>query len=98
MITGIPAEKIGRFIYPYERMGMHRWNQIDRYFHIWDPTLDQIFERPDDKVRPHEKVDPLWKLLSSSFQRYWKPGRDVAIDECIEGFTGRTRDTVNVTG
>jgi hypothetical protein len=77
-------------------MSRHRWKQINRYLHIWDPTLDQLFERPDDKVRPHEKVDPLWKLLSSSFQRYWKPGRDIAIDECIEGFTGRTRDTVNI--
>jgi len=77
-------------------MSRHRWQQIDRYLHIWDPALDQIFERPDDKLRPHEKVDPLWKLLSSSFQRYWKPGRDVAIDECIEGFTGRTSDTVNI--
>src|SRR5437764_1875618 len=45
-------------------MSRHRWQQIDRYLHIWDPALDQIFERPDDKVRPHEKVDPLWKLLS----------------------------------
>src|SRR2546423_3617444 len=47
-------------------------------------------------TRPHEKVNPLWKLLSPSFQRYWKPGRDVAIDECIEGFTGRTSDIVNI--
>jgi hypothetical protein len=77
-------------------MSMHRWNQIDRYLHIRDPALDQLFERPDDKVRPHEKVDPLWKLLSSSFQHYWKPGKDLAIDECIEGFTGRTHDIVNI--
>jgi len=77
-------------------MSKHRWWQIDRYLHIWDPALDQLFKRPDGKVRPHEKVDPLWKLLSSSFQRYWKPGRDLAIDECIEGFTGRTSDIVNI--
>ena len=85
-------------IHPLVRktMSIHRWNQIDRYLHIWDPALDRLFERPDDKVRPHEKVDPLWKLLSLSFQRYWKPGRDLAIDECIEGFTGRTCDIVNI--
>ena len=65
-------------------MSKHRWQQIDRYLHVWNPTLDQPFERLDDKVRPHQKVDPLWKLLSSSFQRYWKSGRDLAIDECIE--------------
>src|SRR5207248_4867263 len=76
-------------------MSNHRWKQIDRYFHIWDPASDQHCVRLD-KVRPHEKVDPLWKLLSSSFQLYWKAGRDVAIDECIEGFTGRTRDSFNI--
>jgi hypothetical protein len=76
-------------------MSNNGWKQIDRYFHIWDPASDQHCIRPD-KVRPHEKVDPLWKLLSPSFQRYWKPGRDVAIDECIEGFTGRASDTVNI--
>ncbi len=31
-----------------------------------------------------------------AFQRYWKPATDVAIDECIEGFTGRISDTVNI--
>jgi hypothetical protein len=77
-------------------MSSNRWKQIDRYLHIWDPATDRLFERSDDKVRPHEKVDPLWKLLSLSFQRYWKPGRDLAIDECIEGFTGRTSDIVNI--
>jgi hypothetical protein len=76
-------------------MSHHRWNQINRYFHIWDPTSDQDCVQ-SDKVRPHQKVDPLWKLLSPSFQRYWKPGRDVSVDECIEGFTGRTGDTVNI--
>ena len=77
-------------------MGRDRWKQIDRYLHVWDPASDPTVERPDSKVRPHEKVDPLWKLLLSSFQSYWKPGRDLAIDECIEGFTGRTHDTVNI--
>jgi hypothetical protein len=77
-------------------MSKHRWKQMDRYLHIWNPALDRLFERPDNKVRPHEKVNPLWKLLSSSFQCYWKPGRDLAIDECIEGFTGRTPDIVNI--
>src|SRR5271156_5859699 len=77
-------------------MSRYRWKQINRYFHIWDLASDQLFKRPDNKVRPHEKVDPLWKLLSAPFQRYWKPGRDLAIDECIEAFTGRTADIVNI--
>ena len=77
-------------------MSRHRWQQINRYLHIQDPSLDQLYERPNNKVRPHEKVNSLQKLLSLSFQRYQKPRRDVAIDEYIEGFTGRTCDTVNI--
>jgi hypothetical protein len=76
-------------------MSIHRWKQIDRHLHIWNPALDRLSERPDDKVQPHEKINPLLKLLSSSFQRYWKPGRDLAINECIKGFTSRTPDIVN---
>ena len=76
-------------------MSQTRWKQIHRYFHVWNPTLSQVTQS-SDKVRPHEKVDPLSKLLLSSFQRYWKPGTNVAVDECIEGFTGRTNDTVNI--
>ena len=74
-------------------MGQDRWKQIHRYFHVWDPTLSQA-RQPN--VRPHEKVDPISKLLLSSFQRYWKPGTNVAVDECIEGFTGRANDIVNI--
>src|SRR2546421_2719091 len=31
-------------------MSRNRWKQIDRYLHIWDPALDKLFERADDKV------------------------------------------------
>jgi len=77
-----------------ETMSRIRWTQIHRYFHIWDPTLDH--SASNRTTRPHEKVDPLAKLLLAAFQRYWKPATNVAIDECIEGFTGRTSDTVNI--
>ena len=70
------------------------WTQIHRYFHVWDPTSDH--SASGGTVWPHEKVNPLAKLLLSAFQCYWKPATDVAVDECIEGFTGRTNDTVNI--
>ncbi len=71
-----------------------RWKQIHRYFHVQDPALDHFAS--NRTTRPHEKVDPLAKLLLATFQRYQKPVTDVAINECIEGFTGRTSDTVNI--
>ncbi len=77
-----------------DTMSRIRWKQIHRYFHVWDPILDHFVS--NRTARPHEKVDPLAKLLLTAFQRYWKPATDVAIDECIEGFTGRTSDTVNI--
>ena len=75
-------------------MGKTRWKQIHWYFHVWDPALDYFVS--NRTARPHEKVDPLAKLLLATFQRYWKPATDIAINECIEGFTGRTSDTVNI--
>jgi hypothetical protein len=77
-----------------DTMSKTRWKQINRYFHVWDPTLDH--SASNRTARPHEKVDPLAKLLLSAFQRYWKPATDVAIDECIAGFTGRSGDTVYI--
>jgi hypothetical protein len=71
-------------------MSEARWKQIHRFFHVWDPASDQ------STARPHEKVDPLAKLLLPTFQCYWKPATDVAIDEGIEGFTGRKRNIVNI--
>ncbi len=75
-------------------MGQTRWHQIHRYFHVWNPTLDHFASNRN--ARPHEKVDPLIKLLLTTFQRYWEPATDVAIDEYIEGFTGRSGNTVNI--
>ena len=85
----------GPIHYPVRNtMGRSRWTQIHRYFHVWDPTSD--YSASNRTTRPHEKVDLLAKLLLPSFQHYWKPATNVAIDECIEGFTGRTNDTVNI--
>ncbi len=49
-------------------MGRDRWTQIHRYFHIWDPSFDH--SASTRTARPHEKVDPLIKLLLPAFQRY----------------------------
>ena len=75
-------------------MGQTRWKQIHRYFHVQDPALDHSVS--NRTARPHEKVDPLAKLLLATFQRYWKLATDVAIDECIKGFTGHMSDTIYI--
>ncbi len=75
-------------------MGRERWKQIHWYFHVWDPALDH--SASNRTARPYEKVNPFAKLLLTAFQRYWKPATDITIDECIEGFTGRSKDTVYI--
>src|SRR5947208_16769904 len=75
-------------------MSQTRWKQIHRYFHVWGPALDH--STSNRITRPHEKVNPLTKLLLTSFQRYWKPATDVTIDEYIEGFTGRSSNTIYI--
>ncbi len=93
--TGILIRKLAQFITLFKNiMSRKWWKQIHRYFHIWDPALDHFTS--NRTARPHEKVDPITKLLLSAFQQYWKPATDVTIDECIKAFTGRTADTVNI--
>ena len=47
-------------------MSQTRWEQIHWYFHVWDPALDHLAS--NRTARPHEKVDPLTKLLLRTFQ------------------------------
>jgi len=78
----------------YEAMGRDRWKQINRYLHVWDPASGQS-EGPK-KTRAHEKVSFLSEKLRSAYQRLWALGSDIAIDECIEAFTGRSSETVTI--
>ena len=48
-------------------ISIHQQKQMNRYLYIQDLTLDQLFERPNNKVRPYEKVNPFQKLLLLSF-------------------------------
>jgi transposase IS4-like protein len=69
-------------------MSLIRWEQIHRYFYVGKPGTPNL--------RPFDKTDELAQLLRERFQKYMKPGSDVAIDECIEGFEGRAKETVNI--
>jgi Transposase IS4 len=76
----------------YEAMGRDRWDQINRYLHVHDPDSGQ--SEGLKKPRAHEKVNFISETLRSAFQRLWALGSDIAIDECIEAFTGRSSETV----
>jgi hypothetical protein len=72
-------------------MGLKRWEQIHRYLHIWDSSVavQQI-------QKPHQKAEFMAQELRTTFRTYWEPGTHVSVDECIEGFCGRSPDIVNI--
>lgn len=42
------------------------------------------------------KVEPLRKWLLQAFLKYWKPSWNVAVDECMIGFTGRSSSILKI--
>jgi len=75
-----------------ESMGLERWSQIDRYFHVFLPSEHPLTPKP----RPFDKVEPLAKHLRKCFHKFMTAGINVAIDECIQGFDGRASEIVNI--
>ena len=72
-------------------MGLKRWKQIHRYLHIWDSSLGV------QKIqKPHQKAEFVAKILRTTFRTYWQTGTHLAVDECIEGFCGRSPDIVHI--
>jgi hypothetical protein len=63
----------------------HELDSLGANFYVGTPNLRLL-----------DKTDELALLLRERFQKYMKPGSDVAIDECIEGFEGRAKETVNI--
>jgi hypothetical protein len=74
-----------------QRISRNRWAQIDRYFHISPPN-----HAAATKLRPFTKVYPLDDQLRAASRRYWKAGRNLAVDEAIQQFQGRASEIVNI--
>ena len=74
----------------YKHIGLTRWQQIDRFFHISKPQTGHKQERP------FVKLEPLSDTLRQAFKKYWKPGTHLAVDETIQRFIGRAQEIVNI--
>ena len=59
-----------------------RFMELLRYFHINPPNVPLI------PVQPLGKVQPLLDSLVESFPSYYKPGRELTVDEAMVGFKG----------
>lgn len=61
-----------------------RFEQLLRYFHVAPPPAAAAAADPLSRVRP------LIQSLQHSFARHYLPGRDIALDEAIAAFKGRS--------
>jgi hypothetical protein len=68
-----------------------RFRQINRYIHVSDEPQEVLREQT-----PFQKIAKLSAILQVNSAGSWAPGRHVAVDECIQRFTGRSNATVNI--
>ena len=78
-----------------ESMGFGRWCQIDRYFYVFLPKEHPLGSTAP-KPRPFDKVEHLASHLRKCFHKFMTAGINVAVDECIQGFSGRASEIVNI--
>jgi hypothetical protein len=71
-------------------MPMRRWEQIKRFMHA-SPIVEEL---PQERF--FEKMEPLADQVQANFQRWAVLATDVAIDEMMVKFKGRSKDTVRM--
>jgi hypothetical protein len=69
---------------------MRRWEQIKRFIHA-SPIVEEV-----PQERWFEKMQPLADQVQANFQRWVILATDVAIDEMMVKFKGRSKDTIRM--
>lgn len=89
----------------YKAMALNPFEQLQRYFHPFDPETNGPAHT---KVKTNLKnsfviiklivkqVEPLNCYILKQSTVYWDPGTDVAVDEAMTRFTGRSSDIVTI--
>ncbi len=67
-------------------MARDRFNQLYLRYRYTPYTTKDVFE----------KIDPLSEHIQKTNLQLWQPGRDLAIDEAIERFTGRSKEKTTI--
>ena len=70
----------------------NRFEQLKRYFHI-SPSYQHI-----PRAQWYEKFQPLANLLAIKYQALLMPASEVAVDEMMIQFTGRSVHTTLIRG
>jgi hypothetical protein len=85
-------------------MSRDRWLDIDRALSISDPSAKYrtVFDRVSFLISficnllTNQKFKPMSVHIFTIAQELWVPGRDLAVDEIMERFTGRSSDIVTI--
>jgi len=80
-----PQHSIGKY------MSQFRFEQIKRYIHI-SPPYESL-----SRAEWYRKIQPLSTNLSSKFRKFLIPASDVAVDEMMVRFTGRSAHTQRIS-
>ena len=67
---------------------MDRFVALNRYLHFIDSTQAPV--RDAQNSDPLYKIRPLVDHLNSTFAQFYKPGKNLSIDESMVGFKGRS--------
>lgn len=70
----------------------HRFEELQRWFHIAAPAAAGTRETLIDKIRP------LWDHCQQSFRAFCNPPREITVDETMVRFKGRSEDKTTVRG
>jgi len=80
-----------------------RWQQLDRFFQIAKPKSHQQQTQQAEQAKQmqqkeslFEKVEPLNEELRVKVKIYWIPTTHLAVDEGIQRFQGRAKETVKI--
>ena len=83
-----------------------RWQHFRSFFHIQsyaqqdmtktDPKTGQFVKLDANTAGPLVKLEPMLSYMRMKWQRGWRPGKDLALDEETVGFKGRCSLVVRI--
>ena len=74
--------------YIREYISLHRWQQIDRFLYCE--------ELRDGMIRTFERVWSFSEHVQTISCKYWTPGKNLAVDESMQLFTGRAKEITTI--
>ena len=71
-----------------EFISLERWQQIDRFLYCEEPR--------EDMTRAFERVWAFSAHVQKISCKYWTPGKNLAVDESMQLFTGRAKEITTI--